>query len=126
MARPQHQPTSQTRQIVEILAGYAIPKDKIALAIGIAKHTLERRYRAELTRGTAVVEAKLVGNLLRLAAGNDGTALKAVMFSLQSRFGWSMYAPPKPPEPAELGKKATADLVAQTAHEESDWGTLLN
>jgi hypothetical protein len=40
-----------------------------------------------------VVEAKLIGNLFRIACGNDGTALKAIMFSLHCRFGWSEYAP---------------------------------
>jgi hypothetical protein len=92
--RPAHEPTDKNRQVVELMAAYAVPQDKIAEAIAIDPKSLRQHYRRELDRGSAVVEAKLVGNLLRLAGGSDGVALKAVMFSLQSRFGWSMYAPP--------------------------------
>jgi hypothetical protein len=91
----------------------------------ISLPTLLTRYRDELDRGAAVVESNLVGNLLRLAKGTDGTALKAIMFSLQCRFGWPQYAPP-PPEPKPLGKKETAQREAQTAHEETGWGELLH
>ena len=32
------------------------------------------------------------GNILRVASGKGAPALKAIMFALQSRFGWSHYA----------------------------------
>ena len=123
--RPAHQPTQKDRQMVEVLAGYAIPSEKIALVIGITQTTLRKHYGAEIARGSAVVEAKLAGNLLRLAGGSDGTALKAIMFSLQCRFGWSQYVPRIDRAP-ELGKKEQAQMAAETAHEESDWGTLVH
>lgn len=110
--------------MVEVLSGFAIPLDKICLVLGIAKHTLLKHFAVELERGSAVVEAKLAGNLLRLASGTDGTALKAIMFALNCRFGWSAYVPAPKPEP--IGKKEQADRDAQTAHESSDWGSLLN
>ena len=88
--------------------------------LGIDRKTVDKHYRSELQRGAAMVEARLVGNLLRIASGTDGTALKAIMFSLNCRFGWSQYAP------APLGKQAEADLRAQTAPEESDWSGLVN
>ena len=91
--RPSHAPTEKDRQMVEVLAGYAIPVDKIAAVVGVDTKTLTKHYGEQLTRGAATVEAKLVGNLLRLASGTDGTALKAIMFSLNCRFGWSAYAP---------------------------------
>jgi hypothetical protein len=78
--------------VVEALAGTAVPSAEIASVLDIARSTLHRHYRAELRRGAAVVEAKLIGNLFRIACGNDGTALKAIMFSLHCRFGWSEYA----------------------------------
>ena len=59
---------------------------------------LRKHYTTELQRGAATVEAKLVGNLLKLASGSDGTALKAIMFALQCRFGWSLY-------PRSLGRR---------------------
>lgn len=127
MARPAHRPDIRTRQLVELLAGFAIPQDRIAPVIGIDKKTLIKHYGDELARGSAVVEAKLVGNLLRLASGRDGTALNAIRFALQCRFGWSKYAP-RPTATVELhkGKKEQALEDAETAHLGTDWADLLN
>jgi len=124
--RPSHQPTDKDRQTVEALVGFAIPQAKIASILGIDIKTLEKHYAAEIVRGSAVVEAKLVGNLLRLASGTDGTAFRAIEFALCCRFGWSKYAPAPVVKPPELGKKEIAQIDAQTAHESSDWGHLLN
>lgn len=123
--RPPHQPTPRDRQTVEVLAGFAIPIDSICKVVGVDKKTLLKHYAAEIDAGAAKVEAQLAGNLLRLANGTDGTALKAIMFALNCRFGWSAYAPrPQAEEP--LGKKAQAEVAAQTAHETSDWGNLVH
>lgn len=127
--RPAHKPTDQSRRTVEILAGMAIPSDKIADALDIAKGTLRKHYRRELDVGAAKVEAKLVGSLLTIAGGKDATALKAIMFALQSRFGWSAYVPrpvaPLDERPRQLGKKEMQQIEAETGHNRSDWGTLL-
>ncbi len=122
---PAHKPTDQNRQMVEVLAGYCIPTVKIAEVIGIARATLEKYYSREISVGGAKVEATLVGNLLQIAKGKDGTALKAIMFSLHCRFGWSAYVP-RPAADTPLGKKEAAELEAQTAHESGEWAQLLN
>jgi hypothetical protein len=123
--RPAHQPTDKDRQMVEALSGFAIPTAKIADVLNIDQKTLFKHYGDELRRGSAIVESKLAGNLLRLAGGTDGTALKATMFALQMRFGWSAYVP-RPTQEQPLGKKEMAEVEAQTAHEESAWGRLIN
>lgn len=113
--------------MVEALAGYGIPQEKIAAVLKISLPTLHRSYRRELDRGMAVVESNLVGNLLRLAKGKDGTALKAIMFSLQSRFGWSQYAPaPYEPKPEPLGKKEIRQMEAQQEPADREWSELLH
>lgn len=94
--RPAHEPDGVRRRFVEVMAGAAVPQAEIAAVIGVTEPTLRRHYRRELDRGAARVQVKLVGNLLRIANGTGGTALKAIIFSLQSRFGWSKYAPPPP------------------------------
>lgn len=109
--------------MVEVLSGFAIPTAKIASVLDIAEATLFKHYRRELDRGSATVEAKLVGNLLRLAGGKDGTALKAITFALQCRFGWSQYVPRPDGDDKPLGKKEAANVAAQTAP--PDWGRLL-
>lgn len=85
-----------TRRFVETLAGAAVPQAEIAAVVGVTVPTLRKHYRQELDRGAGILEWRLVNNLLRIASGKDGTALKAIMFSLQCRFGWSRYAPPPP------------------------------
>jgi hypothetical protein len=125
--RPEHKPDRQSRDVVEALSGFGIPQDKISAVLGISLPTLHKHYANEISRGAAVVEANLVGNLLRLAKGSDGTALKAIMFSLQSRFGWSIYAPGPVEAKAEpLGKKEALAREAQAVPSESEWSNLLN
>ena len=70
-------PDDRSRQMVEVLSGFGIPQDKIADVIGVDGKTLRKHYATELQRGAATVEAKLVGNLLKLASGSDGTVLQA-------------------------------------------------
>jgi AcrR family transcriptional regulator len=123
--RPEHTPTERDRKTVEVLAGYAVTTEKIASVLGISKSTLLKHYASEIENGAARVESMLIGNLTRIASGSDGTALKAIMFALNCRFGWSAYAP-RPVAEEPLGKKAQAEIVAQTAHEDSDWGQLVH
>lgn len=92
--RPPHQPDNKLRMVVELLAGAAVPQSEICGVLKIDPKTLRRHYRCELDRGAARVQAKLVMNLCRLARGENAVALKAIMFSLRCRFGWSPYAPP--------------------------------
>jgi high-affinity Fe2+/Pb2+ permease len=107
------------------MAGFAIPHEKICLVLGIDLKTLYKHLGTELQTGSAKVEAQLVGNLLKIASGADGAALKAIQFALNCRFGWSAYAP-KPVQEV-LGKKAQAEMDAFTAHEEDpDWSRLVN
>ncbi len=121
--RPAHEPSNKDRQMVEVLSGYAVPTAKIASVLGISQATLFKHYRRELDRGSGLVEAKLVANLLRIASGSDGTALKAITFSLTTRFGWSQYVPRPDGDEKPLGKKEAANVAAQTAP--PDWGRLL-
>lgn len=122
--RPAHAPDNKDRQMVEVLAGFAVPTAKIAAVLNITQATLFKHYRLEIQRGGALVEAKLVGNLLRLAGGKDGTALKAITFALQCRFGWSQYVP-RPEADRPLGKKEVQQIAAETGHENTEWGHLL-
>ncbi|RVH23608.1 hypothetical protein CN200_31670 [Sinorhizobium meliloti] len=83
-----------TRRFVEAMAGAGVPQSEIAAVLAVAVPTLRKHYRGELRRGAAIVEARLASHLLRIASGHDGIALRAIIFALQCRFGWSRYAPP--------------------------------
>lgn len=124
--RPMHKPDAKGRSFVEVMAGLAIPQLEIAAAVGIAQKTLLKHYAEELERGSAKVQCKLVGNLFAIAGGRDGTALKANMFLLNCRFGWTQYAPAPPTKVPTLGKKEQAMVDAETAHEGTSWGEILS
>ncbi len=127
--RPPHKPTEQTRMFVETLGGFGVTQEKLASLLKITMPTLRLHYREQLDLAATKVESHLVGRLMKLSNGSDGTALKAIIFMLQCKFGWSHYAPPPPEEfvrEMPLGKKAQADLDAETAHTKSSWGDVLN
>ncbi|WP_342030859.1 RNA polymerase subunit sigma-70 [Rhizobium phaseoli] len=97
--RPRHIPSDFGRHLVVVLAGQAIPQSEIARVLDVDGKTLRRHYRRELNVGAAKLEAALIGHVLRLAAGDDDVALRAIIFLLRCRFGWSRYLPPPwPPE----------------------------
>ena len=63
-------------------------------------------------------------NLVRMASGDGPVALRASIFLLQMRFHWSLYTPPRPPEP--LGKKEQALRDAEEGLDEDvEWSDLL-
>lgn len=117
--------------------GYGAPQITIARGLGISIMTLRKYYLPELENGAARVELHYIGRLHQLSKLNDGTGLKAVLFTLQSRFGWSQFLPRSvgaageaiehDPDEEPLGKKARANKEAQTAHldENSPWSGLV-
>jgi hypothetical protein len=98
--RPVHTPTPETRAVVARLAGLLHASHKqIALALGIAKHTLERHYRDELARAQVTFASLIVGTYAAKCLGGTGTPddpydwkkadTNAVIFFLKARLGWT-------------------------------------
>ncbi|TAT82468.1 hypothetical protein [Rhizobium ruizarguesonis] len=81
------------RRLVQTLASQGIPQAEICRVLDVSAKTLRKRYRRELDIGAAKLEAVLIGHLLRLASGSDHVALRAIIFLLRCRFGWSQFAP---------------------------------
>ena len=129
MVAPTYEPHSKDRNIVLMATAFAIPQERIALALGISDRTLRKHFKKEIAKGTSQVEIQLASNLMAMSNKKemDGVALKATLSLLQMRFGWSFYAPPPalPKEPV-MGKKEQLDMAAKTGHEDSEWGELLN
>lgn len=91
--RPRHYPTEMQRRLVQELAAYGIPQREIGHALAVDPKTLRKCYRRELDVGATKLQAQLIRHLLRLAAGHDDVALRAIKFILKARFGWSEFAP---------------------------------
>lgn len=72
--RPSFEPTQSQRQMVEAMAGCGIPKADVAVVVGIAPQTLRKHFRQELDTGHIKANAKVAGNLFRIATGSGREA----------------------------------------------------
>jgi len=91
--RPPHNPSATDRRLVQVLASEGISQAQISSVLNISAKTLRRHYRPELRRGASKFECALALRLIDLAAGNSAVSLKATIFLLRCRFGWSRYLP---------------------------------
>jgi hypothetical protein len=64
-----HFPTDATRKAVEDNASLGAPHEEIAVAIGIAKETLQRHYQPELDRGALLFRLRARRSLYSLVIG---------------------------------------------------------
>ena len=69
-----------------MLAGYSVPKEQIALLIGVNTDTLEKYYGDEMKKGVANTNRKVVRALLQNALKGDTTAQ---IWWTKARLGWS-------------------------------------
>jgi len=91
--RPPHEPSPTDRRLVEVLTAEGLSQREICSILAVTPKTLRLRYREELDRGSAHLEASLAMHLYRLAGGKSAVALRAIKFILKARFGWSEFAP---------------------------------
>lgn len=130
MKGKQHTPSLRDRRLVEAMAA-VITQSEIAIVLGIDEKTLRKHYRDELDRGLYKANAKVGANLYKIACGGGREAVTAAIFWLKTRAGWSEYSPPprepkkSPPAQKPLGKKAQADIDANSPPDDEDWADLV-
>jgi hypothetical protein len=91
--------------------------------VGIAAKTLRKPFRAELDTGHIKANAKVAGNLYRIATGNGREAVTAAIFWLKVRAGWRE---PFVARQYPLGRKEARQLAAETAEFGTERGDLLH
>ena len=124
--RPSHKPSEATRNIVVLMFGAGITEGLIAEALSISIKTLIKHYKKELKCAQARFMAQVAVSMFERSKGKDGTAQRAGEFLLQTRFGWSKYAPPPaPPKEPAKGKKELLEDAAQVGNEPDEWARLL-
>ena len=83
--RPPHEPTEATRRQAEMMSGYGVPQDDIALLIGVSPPTLRKHYEEDLARGMAKANAQIGQSLFQQATNGNVTA---AIFWTKARMGW--------------------------------------
>jgi hypothetical protein len=69
--RPQHQPTAELRLVVENLTKMGLSHGQTAKALGIARATLRRHYRAELRKAALEVDIAIGETFIAKALGGS-------------------------------------------------------
>jgi hypothetical protein len=70
-----HQPTDESRRMVESTSGLGLPHEQIAILVGIDDKTLRKYYRTELDLGKAKANGQIAKTLFSKATSGDTTAL---------------------------------------------------
>lgn len=84
-----HEPTAQTRRVVENMSAYGIPQEDIANVLDIDRKTLAKYYRAELDTATAKANAKVAETLYKQATDpQNPRSATCGIFWLKTRGGW--------------------------------------
>lgn len=92
--KPEHQPTPETRAIVEALHSHGVRQDEISTYLGITPKTLRKHYRFELDTAHITANMQVSKRLFDEAVKPDGS-IAATIFWLKTRARWSETAAPQ-------------------------------
>lgn len=81
-----HDPTPETRRLVESSSGLGLPHESIAVLVGIDDKTLRKYYRSELDMGKAKANGQIAKTLFSKAVAGDTTSL---IWWTKSQMRWS-------------------------------------
>jgi hypothetical protein len=85
MSRNPHEPSKESRQLVQLHATIGTPQAVISDILGIDGKTLAKYYREELDQARARANASVGGALFNKATKGDTTAM---IFWMKTRAGW--------------------------------------
>mgnify|MGYP001595517535 CR=1 FL=1 len=74
------------RQKIQMLAGFGLKHDQIAIVMGITEKTMERKCKLELSRGALLANSNVIKSLYRNAVENNNVA--AQIFWAKARCHW--------------------------------------
>lgn len=85
MPMPKHEPTPETRQLVQLHTTVGTNQNDVARILGISPKTLRLHYRDELDLSLAKANATIGGALFNKAKGGDTAAM---IFWMKTQAGW--------------------------------------
>ena len=134
--RPEHVPTQENRNKVNMLLAYGWSNDRIASSLNITAKTLRKHYLPELRFRDAArdrLDAKVAMTLWEQFQAGSSAAGREFLRHLERNdlaFGRGMVNAPAaeasdPEAGKKLGKKEALNRDAQTGHEGTGWAALL-
>lgn len=126
MARPTHKPTPTLRRKVSIAVAGGMSHEAIALAIGIARNTLELHYQHELTEGACKRRLEVV-EAAHKAAMKGNVSAQRLLLGMTPEIGVPTAEQEGKDEGKQekVGKKEQADRDAVGAESGTGWDGLL-
>lgn len=124
--RPSFAKSKENQELVALLKAANWSVSRISRHLGCDEKTLRKHFSRELEQGADIIEAMaLQVTLQKMRQGNSVATGRILDITEKANL---VAPPPKPkaaPEEEKLGKKEQAIRDAQTAHEDGDWGKLL-
>lgn len=129
--RPEHEPSDENRCKVMMLVAFGKTNAEIAKAVGLSQPTLRKHYLQQLEqRRSAMLQLKAsrwAALYKKAVVDGDTSALKELgreierqdVAELSAAFGAKGRGEPKS---EKRGKKEQAQIDAEKAHEDSEWG----
>lgn len=119
--------TKENQELVSLLRAAGWSQSRIARYLGCDEKTLRKHFSRELEDGADLIEGMALEVTLKKMRSGNSVATSRI-FEIIDKGRVEPPAPKTKPEEKreQLGKKALANLEAETAHEESGWGELLN
>lgn len=125
MARPEFQVTDELRRRVAIAAGSGtMTHEEIAIGLGISRPTLEKHFEVELAEGAYRKRLEVLEAMHAAALKGNVTAAREYL-ARSPRASPTRPPADQPEKPEKVGKKEQADRDARTAHEGTEWESLL-
>lgn len=95
MPRKPLSPTDDQRKLVKQMAGFGFPEEDICRVVinpesgrAVDPKTLRKYFREELDTGEVTANARVAGNLFKIATSDGQGAVTAAIFWLKTRAKW--------------------------------------
>lgn len=122
--RPSFQKTKENQELVALLRADGWSQERIAGYIGCDIKTLAKYFSRELSHGADLIRAMALQVTLKKMREGNSVATGRIL-ELSDLGAAAVPIAPQIQKPKALGKKETANADAQTAHEGTAWGELL-
>lgn len=123
--RPSFAKTKENQELVSLLRAAGWIQERIARYIGCDVKTLRKNFSRELESGVDMIEGMALEVTFKKMKLGNSVAISRIFDVIEKSGKPALPVSTKPDKEERLGKKETANREAQTAHEGTEWGTLL-